>query len=124
MDSSLALTRLEGKGEIMKAKVKIMPEYGASLLWRKEQVEESFKNVSPEELGLSSGLAEKVIRLNKIFEQTFDAKYPPNSGFADEAELNQFCQQLSDVCRQIEDEMEMDGQVELRLESCGLKESV
>jgi hypothetical protein len=61
--------------------IKIMPEYGTGLLWERKSKEEPFYNIAPKELTLSTSLIKQLEDLDRMYQNTFNEDYPPDSGF-------------------------------------------
>ena len=69
-------------------KLKLMPEYECSPVW--SVTDGPLKNVPVEELAVDEQLREQLHEWDRRFQDTFDANYPPDSGFRDPQERAKF----------------------------------
>jgi hypothetical protein len=69
-------------------KIKLMAEYECYALW--DETSPIPDNLPPEMLPLSLGLQTQINQWAQAFEDTFDREYPPESGFLNRQELEQF----------------------------------
>jgi hypothetical protein len=72
----------------MTRELKLMTDYHCFPLW--EPLEDGTRNVSPDELPLSSDLREALREWAAAYDRTLNHDYPPLSGFASPAEEGAF----------------------------------
>ena len=72
----------------MKRHIQIMAEYGCHPIW--DVTEPVPRNLSALELGMTKELDERFAAWAETFEATLNQEYPPDSGFASQAELEAF----------------------------------
>jgi hypothetical protein len=88
---------------------KLMPEYECAPVW--EDVPDGTRNVDPAQLPISPELARELNGWADEFEATFNAEYPPDSGFpSPEAEAD-FDRRGRDLCRRLAAELGDTGRV-------------
>lgn len=66
--------------------IKIMPEYGTGLLWQKKSKDEPFYNIAHKELALSTLLIKQLEDFDRMYQDTYNEDYPPDSGFSSQSE--------------------------------------
>ncbi len=67
---------------------KLMPEYGCSPVWKLS--DQPAENIPIFELPVSEDLRASLEKWDEMFQSTFDASYPPNSGFANPKDAEAF----------------------------------
>ena len=82
---------------------KLMPEYGCSPVWRLS--DQPAENIPISELPVSKKLRESLEKWDETFQSTFDADYPPDSGFGDSKDGEAFLSKGQALVEEIRKEL-------------------
>lgn len=85
----------------MKNKLRISLEYGAEMFWEYDSNGNFVDNNSPSNYDLSLDLQNELFELNVLYQRTLNQDYPPDSGFEDESEEQEFESRMKEALTQL-----------------------
>lgn len=72
-------------------KLRFVFDYYTYPIW--EELDDGLDNLEPDELPISQELKQSIYALDDKYQETYDASYPPNSGFKTEEEKRFFIEE-------------------------------
>lgn len=93
-------------------KIKLMADYGCFPLW---DVSDGVGNINPNDLPLSPELKDLLMDWAKVFDQTLNEDYPPDSGFESQADELEFKQRAAQLAWKLREELGPEFEVLIRV---------
>jgi hypothetical protein len=85
--------------------IRIRPEYGTLPIWRKGPSDRIFDNYEINRLKISSELRNEILDWNRLFQNTFQSDYPPDSTFHLLKIIEKFDSLGLEICQKMKQEL-------------------
>ncbi|MEP3297875.1 MAG: hypothetical protein ABJN34_13015 [Litoreibacter sp.] len=102
--------------------IRLSPEYACFPLWS-VGTDGGLKNAVAHSFGLPKNLADEIESWGDNFESTYNAEYPPHSGFASEAEVSNFKTKGEELAQKIEQFFGEEQTTELRMKNVTIRQT-
>jgi hypothetical protein len=87
-------------------RIKFMEDYGCWALWHMDyQIDGEMGNIDPHSLPIDSSLADKIDEWSKIYDETLNQEYPPESGFIDYDSAKYFLDMGNELAESLQNEL-------------------